>query len=140
MKLRISKQKISTTVLISMTDVIFLLIIFLLIASNFTSQTGIPIRLPASTSSQRQAQQIVHVVYENESSILFMDEKYTIYTLTEPLEKAFVNKEQVVRLSAEKNTELQKVIALMDVIRAAGFEKIFVATERAELKNVKRKK
>lgn len=140
MKLRISKQKISTTVLISMTDVIFLLIIFLLIASNFTSQTGIPIKLPGSTSSQRQAQQIVHVVYENESSIQFMDNKYSIYDLSDALKEVFVNKDQVVRLSAEKNTELQKIITLMDVIRAAGFEKIFVATERVESSNAKRKK
>jgi len=40
MKLRVSKQRISTTMLISMTDVIFLLLLFLLIASNFVSQTG----------------------------------------------------------------------------------------------------
>jgi len=37
-----------------------------------------------------------------------------------------------VRLSAAKQTELQKIITLMDVIRAAGFERIFVATQRPE--------
>ncbi|MDD4309636.1 MAG: biopolymer transporter ExbD, partial [Candidatus Cloacimonetes bacterium] len=38
-----------------MTDVIFLLLLFLLIASNFASQTGLPIKLPGSTTSVRQS-------------------------------------------------------------------------------------
>jgi biopolymer transport protein ExbD len=36
--------------------------------------------------------------------------------------------EQVVRISAEDIVPLQKIINLMDSIRKAGFEKIFVAT------------
>lgn len=137
MKLTTSKKKISSTVLISMTDVIFLLIIFLLLSSNFASQTGLPIKLPSSTSSQRQAQQVLHVIYENDSSILLQDKRYTIADLEPALKERFVSKEQVVRLSAEKQTELQKVITLMDVIRSAGFERIFVATERPDQRNAR---
>lgn len=137
MKLTTSKKKISSTVLISMTDVIFLLIIFLLLSSNFASQTGLPIKLPASTSSQRQAQQVLHVIYESDTSILLLDKRYTLANLEPALKERFVNKDQVVRLSAEKKTELQKVISLMDVIRAAGFERIFVATERPEKVNAR---
>ena len=132
MKLKITSKRISSTVLISMTDVVFLLIIFLLITSNFTSQTGIPIKLPGSTSSQKQSLQVLHVVYENDDSILFMETRYNIYNLSEPMQKVFKNKDQVVRLSAAKETDLQKVINLMDIIRACGYEKIFIATERPE--------
>lgn len=137
MKLKVSQKKISSTVLISMTDVIFLLIIFLLLSSNFASQTGLPIKLPASTSSQRQAQQVIHVIYERDDSILLLDKRYSLDNLEPALAKVFVNKNQVVRLSAEKSTELQKVISLMDVIRSAGFERIFVATERPERGNAR---
>lgn len=137
MKLTTSKKKISSTVLISMTDVIFLLIIFLLLSSNFASQTGLPIKLPASTSSQRQAPQVLHVIYESDQSILFMDKTYTLVTLEAVMTQKFVSKDQVVRLSAEKKTELQKIITLMDVIRNAGFERIFVATERPEQRNAR---
>ena len=51
MKLEISKKKISSTVLISMTDVIFLLLIFLLIASNFAAQTGLRLNTPSAKTS-----------------------------------------------------------------------------------------
>lgn len=129
MKFTTSKKKISTSVLISMTDVVFLLIIFLLLSSNFAAQTGLPIKLPASSSAQKQAPQILHVIYENEESIMFLEQRYTLETLEEAMAAQFKNKEQVVRLSAEKKTELQKVITIMDLIRGAGFERIFVATE-----------
>ncbi len=129
MKLGISSKKISSTVLISMTDVIFLLLIFLLIASNFAAQTGLPFKLPGSTSQQRQTPQVLHVQYQSDTMIEFMGGSYTIHTLGEALKKQFTSPEQVVRLSAEKETPLQNVISLMDVIREAGFERIFVATE-----------
>jgi len=135
MKLTVNSKRISSTVLISMTDVVFLLIIFLLITSNFTSQTGIPIKLPGSTSSQKQSLQVLHVIYENDDSIVFMEKRYTINSLSEPLQSVFRNKDQVVRLSAAKETDLQKVINLMDIIRGCGYEKIFIATERPETAN-----
>lgn len=137
MKIKTSKQKISTTVLISMTDVVFLLIIFLLLSSNFASQTGLPIKLPASTSSQSQAPQILHVVYESESKIHFQEKLYSLENLEAALKEQFRTTEQVVRLSAQQKTELQNVIKVMDMIRSAGFEKIFIATRTPEKKDAR---
>ncbi|HPH60220.1 MAG TPA: biopolymer transporter ExbD [Candidatus Syntrophosphaera sp.] len=131
MKLGISRQKISSTVLISMTDVIFLLLIFLLIASNFAAQTGLPFKLPGSVSQERQTRQVLHIQYQTENQIVFMDKTYTLDTLEQALKNEFNNPDQVVRLSAEKSTPLQSVINLMDVVRGAGFERVFVATEPA---------
>lgn len=129
MKLGISSKKISTTVLISMTDVIFLLLLFLLIASNFSSQTGLAVKLPGSTSGQRQAHQVLHIVYFNDQNILFQNGIYNLKTLNSALQKDFRSSAQVIRLSADKSTQLQDLISVMDVIRSVGFEKIFVATE-----------
>jgi biopolymer transport protein ExbD len=116
--------------LISMTDVIFLLIIFLLIASNFTSQTGLPVKLPGSVSASRMTNLTIHIVYRDEQNILLDGKNYDLKGLELALEDLFETNEQVVRLSAEKTTDLQSLINVMDVIRLTGFEKIFVATER----------
>lgn len=129
MKLRISKQKISTTMLISMTDVIFLLIIFLLIVSNFSSQTGLPIRLPGSQSASRHSLQHINISFFSDGRIFYNDEPVNLERLAELLQADYEDPEQVVRLSAEENLPLQNVIRIMDIIRAAGYEKIFVATE-----------
>ncbi len=129
MKIQLTKKKISTTLLISMTDVIFLLIIFLLISSNFATQTGLPIRLPGSVSSVRQTHQVIHILFQGKDSVLFNGESITLNDLNNKLKANFVSSDQVVRLSADKDTALQTLISLMDSIRGAGFEKIFVATE-----------
>jgi biopolymer transport protein ExbD len=129
MKLKLTKQKISSTMLISMTDVIFLLLVFLLIASNFASQTGMPIRLPGSRTSDRQTLQSISIKYYSDGSIFYNEMQTSLAEIQDLLKVDFVDSAQVVRISAEKDISLQQVIQLMDIIRATGFEKIFVATE-----------
>lgn len=129
MKIRLSKQKISSTMLISMTDVIFLLLIFLLIASNFASQTGMPVKLPGSHNSERQTLQSINITYFTDGRIFYNEMQCTYSQLTELLKQDFVDASIVVRISAESDLPVQNLIHLMDIVRAAGFEKIFVATE-----------
>ena len=134
MKLRASKQRISSTMLISMTDVIFLLLLFLLIASNFASQTGLPVKLPGSTTSVRQTHQTLLITYFSDDQLYFMDKHITLGQLQVELKNKFENQEQVVRISAENTVELQKLIHLMDIVRSSGYERIFVATTEQENK------
>lgn len=128
MKLSLSKKKISTTMLISMTDVIFLLIIFLLIVSNFSSQTGLPVRLPGSQTATRHALQNISITFFADGRLYYNDEAISLEELQTKLMQEFQDIEQVVRISAEDIIPLQQVITLMDSIRSAGYQKIFVAT------------
>lgn len=128
MKLRVSKQKISATMLISMTDVIFLLLLFLLITSNFVSQTGLPIKLPGSTTGIRQSNQPIQITYYHDGRLYLMDKDISFPQLENELKSLYQSPEQVVRISAENNLQVQKLIQLMDIVRSCGFEKIFVAT------------
>lgn len=128
MKLRVSKQRISTTMLISMTDVIFLLLLFLLIGSNFVSQTGLPIRLPGSSTSVRQSYETLLITYYNDGLLYFMDKPITIQQLKDILQQKYQTPEQVVRIAVEKQVSVQKLIDLMDIVREIGYEHIFIAT------------
>lgn len=132
MKLSLSKKKITTTMLISMTDVIFLLIIFLLIASNFASQTGLPIKLPGSISADRQTLETINITYFQDGSLYYNGVHISMEELQGKLKSDFKDTQQVVRLSAEQDMALQRVISLMDIIRQSGFERIFVATEQVK--------
>ena len=134
MKLRVSKQRIGTTMLISMTDVVFLLMIFLLVASNFASQTGLPIKLPGSSTSVRQSHQTLLITYYNDGRLFFMDKPVQLTELSTVLKEQYSSPQQVVRIAVENNVQVQKLINLMDIIRAAGFERIFVATQEIKRK------
>ncbi len=128
MKLSLSRKKISSTMLISMTDVIFLLIIFLLIVSNFSSQTGLPVKLPGSETATRHTLQNISITYYADGRMFYNEENVDIQELKERLEEDYSDPGQVVRISAEDVVALQQIINLMDTIRNAGYEKIFVAT------------
>ncbi len=114
--------------LISMSDVVFLLLIFLLIASNFASQTGLPIKLPGSSTAVRQSYQTMVITYYGDGRLFLSEQPLTMSELPQRLQQLYQSPEQVVRISTESNVPVQKLINLMDVIRAAGFERIFVAT------------
>jgi len=128
MRLRVSKQRISTTMLISMSDVVFLLLIFLLIASNFASQTGLPIKLPGSSTAVRQSYQTLMITYYSDDRLFLSEQPVIMSELPQKLQQQYQSSEQVVRIATESSVPVQKLINLMDIIRAAGFERIFVAT------------
>lgn len=115
--------------LISMTDVVFLLIIFLLIVSNFSSQSGLPIRLPGSRSADRHTSLDIQISIYTSGKLYYNQEEIALNDLHDKLEADFEDAAQVVRLSAEEDIALQRVIDVMDIIKIAGYDKIFVATE-----------
>ncbi len=115
--------------LISMTDVVFLLIIFLLLVSNFSSQSGLPIKLPVSNTSSRHTLQNIEInIYKN-GNIYYNDKLMNIKELSDILSSSFSDENSIVRISAEADIAFQRVIDIMDVVKASGFDKIFVATE-----------
>jgi len=128
MKIETTHKKISATYLISMTDVIFLLLIFLMLASNFVTQTGINVRLPGSSSGILQTLKTIEVVYNKDKQLVLNGIQMDIQQFTNILPTYFQNDEQVVRLVADKDVALQDVISIMDIIRKSGFEKITIAT------------
>lgn len=128
MKLQNSHKRISATYLISLTDVIFLLLIFLMLASNFITQTGINVRLPGSSSGIQHNFKTIEIIYNQDRQIILDNIQMDANMLKTILPAYFVSNEQVVRLISDKEVSLQEVIAIMDIIRNTGFEKITIAT------------
>jgi biopolymer transport protein ExbD len=128
MKVETTNKKISTTYLVSMTDVIFLLLIFLMLASNFITQTGINVRLPGSSSGIQHNLKTIEVVYNKNNQIIMNNILMDVEQFRNILPTYFQSKEQVVRLVADKEVKLQDIISVMDIIRNTGFEKITIAT------------
>jgi len=128
MKVVTTHKRISATYLISLTDVIFLLLIFLMLASNFITQTGINVRLPGSSSGIQHNLKTIEIVYNKDRQIILDGIQMDTEMLKTILPAYFVSNEQVVRLISDKEVTLQEVISIMDIIRNTGFEKITIAT------------
>lgn len=108
-------------------DVVFLLLIFFMLTSNFISPQGIKVNLPAAVSSKP--------VF-GEDLIIFITEKEEIFINSKPVrfnelksrvKKAFKDKTHIM-IKADKKASMGKVIEVWDLCRDAGVTNLNIAT------------
>ena len=130
MKIDLRKKRISTITLISFADVIFLLIIFLLISSNFITHSGIKVNLPGSSSQQNEFNKNISVTLTKDEEIYIDNEYVTWEELPEVLNSKLIDDpEQVVVVRADEDVSLKLVVKLLDLARLSGTNRFFIATE-----------
>ncbi|MEZ4599320.1 MAG: biopolymer transporter ExbD [Syntrophotaleaceae bacterium] len=117
-----------------MVDVVFLLLIFFMISTTFVEAPGISIKLPESTSQQRtQEPEEVKVYLSREGNIYLGDEQVDQDELRRRLDGY---RERAGRMTflllADQEARHGKVVALMDMAKETGFEKLAIATEYPE--------
>jgi len=130
MKIRLKRKRLSTVALISFTDVIFLLLIFLLISTNFVTHSGIKVNLPRSSSKQNEFNRNLSVTLTNNDEIFIADEFVAWEDVTAHLTQLLVaDPEQVVVIRSDENVPLKKIIRLLDLVQMTGTNRFFIATE-----------
>ncbi len=133
MKINTQKKRIKETVLISMTDVMFLLIIFLLISSNFNNNKGMQVKLPSAKSQTQANANIIHVMYDENYNLYLEDKQVNWNEL--PLKLSTLHEKKpdfTVFIRADKNIALENIVKLMDAIKLAGFQKLYIATKNGQ--------
>ena len=116
--------------LTSLTDIVFLLLIFFMVTTTFQASSGIQVKLPAS-SAQMPDEKVKRVLVSiKEDGRVFFDN-----TLVEDpaLESAFrkiadKNKEALVVIRADKAVPHGRVVMVMDAARMEGLTRIAIAT------------
>jgi len=130
MRTKLKKKRISTAALISFTDVIFLLLIFLLISSNFITHSGIKVELPGSNSQQNEFNKNISLTLTQDDEIFINNDAVTWDELPAELNKLLVDDpEQVVVVRADEDVALKKVVRLLDIAKLSGTNRFFIATE-----------
>ncbi len=130
MKIDLRMKRISTITLISFADVIFLLIIFLLISSNFITHSGIKVNLPGSSSQQNEFNKNISLTLTKDEEIYINNEYVTWEELPEVLNRKLIDDpEQVVVVRADEDVSLKLVVKLLDLARLSGTNRFFIATE-----------
>ena len=130
MVIKTRKKRISSLGLISFTDVIFLLLIFLLISSNFITHSGIKVELPGSNSQQNEFNKNISLTLTKNNEIFLNNEAVSWIELPELLNRKLIeDPEQVVVVRADETVELKNVVKLLDIAKLSGTNRFFIATE-----------
>ena len=115
----------------SLTDIVFLLLIFFLLTSSFIVQSGIKVKLPTSHQEEIKPRDTVSITLTAEGQYYFNDRQTTIQELPALLQQAYQkNGDQVVELRADGAAEISQLIAAMDMAKIVGYERLSIVTER----------
>jgi biopolymer transport protein ExbD len=110
-------------------DVMFLLIFFLLLSSNFILQPGISVSLPLSrfTLEPQLNQQIISITGGAVPTIYFRDQKITVEQLG-PLLDAAKREGRSIIIKADRLAPYETVVAVTDAALAHGITSVALAT------------
>lgn len=123
-----SKHKIESSFsMSSMTDVIFLLLIFFMLTSSFITPSGLPVNLPTSKSSTIVMQKI-SVTITPDLQYFVNDQKVELSGLERALKSELKDKEGVVVLHCDKSVPVEHLVNVASVATKLG-SKISLATK-----------
>ncbi len=145
MKLNRIKRRSSGPLILELTpliDVVFLLLIFFLVATSFEDvKSGIKIDLPTSTIRElKEVKEIQVTINKNRQMILVYkekgianEEKITKNTLKKVLsDKINESKEKNVLISADKSIDYGFVVEIMTIAKEAGASSLDIDTTSAK--------
>jgi biopolymer transport protein ExbD len=117
--------------LTSLIDIVFLLLIYFLLTTNFIVEEGIKIKLPQATASAPQIKQEITVFVDNEGTAYMADQKVPMGQLYTRLKEQIGNDpDRLVIIKADKTVILNKAVKVMDIAKAAGAGRLSLATEK----------
>ncbi|XOV95067.1 MAG: ExbD/TolR family protein [Bacteroidota bacterium] len=113
-----SKHKIEAAFsMSSMTDVIFLLLIFFMLTASFITPSGLPVNLPSSKSSEIVIQK-VSVTITDDLQYYVDQKKVTLAQLEGVLRNSFAGKEGVVVLHCDKSVPVDNLVQVASIATA----------------------
>ena len=110
-------------------DVIFLLLIFFMLSSNFTQPTAINVRLPKAVTSDVLHDENLMIVVTSENIMYLNDKVITLGELREVLSKGH-NSKRPVLIKADRRASVGRIVDVWDLGRTLGIERINVATDQ----------
>jgi biopolymer transport protein ExbD len=117
--------------LTSLIDIVFLLLIYFLLTTNFLTEAGIDVKLPEAVASKEKDVTELVIYIDKEGDILFQGEKVEENELLGRLKSLVLySKDPLLTVKADRELALGKAVKVMDIARLAGINKLSLATER----------
>jgi biopolymer transport protein ExbD len=115
--------------LTALVDILFLLIIFFAVSTQFTNQSAIGINLPESkTSSQVSIESKLIIIVQSDETLIINGQIVSWDTVGAIIKKDKYDRSQKVILNIDKMVVHGKVIKLLDVLKLNGFKKVVFGT------------
>ncbi|MFZ5585474.1 MAG: ExbD/TolR family protein [Thermodesulfobacteriota bacterium] len=119
--------------LASLIDIVFLLLIFFLLTSNFLAQEGLDLRLPADERAAPLVEHELEVSLDQGGRVFIAGQEVDAGRLPEILARLLAGRDnRNVVIRADKALPLEFVVRAMAAARDAGADKLLLATQPPE--------
>lgn len=110
-------------------DVMFLLLIFFMLTSNFVIQPGVKVSLPKAITSEVINTENITVTVTGQDLLFLNDQPITINELIGRLKEA-ARENKSLMLKADTSSSLGRVVEIWDICRDLGIPQINIATNQ----------
>lgn len=110
-------------------DVIFQLLIFFMLSSTFTFQSGIKVKLPKAITSDIIKEENLVILITRENVIYADSALVTLKELENQLAQP-ANKQRPILIKADRRASLGRVVDIWDLCRELGIERVNIATDQ----------
>jgi biopolymer transport protein ExbD len=117
--------------LTSLIDIVFLLLIYFLLTTNFIVDEGIKVKLPNARAASSQTEKEITIVVDRNGRPFLDNREIPLNELFSELKGRLENREDsLVVIKADRSVVLNKAVQVMDVAKAAGAGRLALATEK----------
>ena len=130
----LSKKRLRYSVKMQLTpliDIVFLLLIYFLLTTNFMVDEGINIKLPQAKATMPQKKQEIIVYVDKYGKTYLEKNQIPLEVLFEKLRSKINRRDnELVVIKADRELIINKVVKVMDICKAAGAGRLCLATEK----------
>ena len=109
-------------------DMVFILLIFFIVTSTFTRETGVEVEKPKAQSASEVGKKNILIAITREGKIHVNERQVEYAALQDIIKQMLVkNPDREVVLIADKNSVTGRMVNVMDACNLAGVKKISVA-------------
>jgi biopolymer transport protein ExbD len=113
-----------------MLDIVFIMLIFFIVTTVFVKEAGIEVNKPGASQSIMPKNANIFIAITEDGEVWMDKREIDIDSVRANLERLMAEQpSDVLIIQADKNTEHGVVIDVMDQIKAAGIDRISIATE-----------
>ena len=131
MKFETSRKPLSAFSLSSLTDIVFLLLVFFLLTSQFVIQTGVKVKLPASKMNEQSIPTKLVVSITEDNTVYVGEEQTDLASLAIKLDQLKENiEENNLVIRADKTVAIDLIIQIIDAAKSVGIDRFTIETEK----------
>ena len=111
-------------------NIVFLLIIFFMLSSNFVMPSGIKVNLPRVLTSDMVREGSVEITISGENVTYINGKSATMMDIKNMIKQISTRANQAVLIKADKRASLGRAVEIWDLCRYSGITQVTIATDQ----------